>query len=615
MTRFIGLAAIVGLSIVLVACPSTPKPPTGTVAAPAFSPAEGIFTSSQTVALASSTEGAEIRYTTDSTAPSATTGTLYAGPITVSATTTIRAIASKTGWEDSPVVSATYTITGKVADVQFSPGAGAYDTSATVSLSTTTEGAQIYFTTDGSEPTTASGILYAGPISVTATETIKAIGVKKSWDNSAVATADYTINVPAVVVETPTVPPITDVEIDDARNALARAKEVDADFFDPDNYDTARRLLDEGIDLKVSDPATARLRLASSKEAADLAFTNSVQRAMQEMAANLEADRQRLLTLEADKFMPAEYEQATAGIDEAGNLFANNDYAGARARAYQALKDMTDLANQLESRLATVRSLKYDTEQLMKQAESAELYRWAPDQRDKVTSLYLKGIDAYQGYKLDDAEENFGAAREAARDTLRIAKEAQDTSQAEQKQKAEELQNQAMQALIDASKLTIVTEDGTVIKPQNWTDEEFLKEIDSMIQEEQKTAPGGQSMAIPADQSTAVMADESSGNLLQQARDLWAQGLKEKAAGNYGKAQDYFNEALRYIEIYKSYAVKGVYTVRLIPDRRDCLWRIAEYKDIYGDPYKWPTIWRRNRKLIQNPDLIYPGWQLVIPPD
>jgi len=340
-----------------------------------------------------------------------------------------------------------------------------------------------------------------------------------------------------------------------------------------------------------------------------------VQRAMQEMAANLEADRQRLLTLEADKFMPAEYEQATAGIDEAGNLFANNDYAGARARAYQALKDMTDLANQLESRLATVRSLKYDTEQLMKQAESAELYRWAPDQRDKVTSLYLKGIDAYQGYKLDDAEENFGAAREAARDTLRIAKEAQDTSQAEQKQKAEELQNQAMQALIDASKLTIVTEDGTVIKPQNWTDEEFLKEIDSMIQEEQKTAPGGQSMAIPADQSTAVMADESSGNLLQQARDLWAQGLKEKAAGNYGKAQDYFNEALRYIEIYKSYAVKGVYTVRLIPDRRDCLWRIAEYKDIYGDPYKWPTIWRRNRKLIQNPDLIYPGWQLVIPPD
>ena len=172
-----------------------------------------------------------------------------------------------------------------------------------------------------------------------------------------------------------------------------------------------------------------------------------------------------------------------------------------------------------------------------------------------------------------------------------------------------------MKALVDASSLTVVTEDGTVIKPQNWKDEDFLKEIDRMMQEEQnKPAAGPQSMAVPADQSTVVLAEDTTADLLQQARDLWVQGLKEKQAGNYGKALDYFNEAQRYVDIYKSYAVKGVYTVRLIPDRRDCLWRIAEYKDIYGDPYKWPNIWRRNRKLIQNPDLIFPGWQLVIPP-
>jgi nucleoid-associated protein YgaU len=172
-----------------------------------------------------------------------------------------------------------------------------------------------------------------------------------------------------------------------------------------------------------------------------------------------------------------------------------------------------------------------------------------------------------------------------------------------------------MSSLLDASKLTVVTEDGTVVKPQNWTDRDFLDEIDSLLKaEEQKSQPAPTSMAIPTDGSTVVLADDAVVNLLQQARDLWSQGLKEKAAGNYGKAQDYFNEAQRYIDVYKSYAVKGVYTVRLIVDRRDCLWRIAEYPDIYGDPYKWPAIWRRNRKLIQNPDLIYPGWQLVIPP-
>jgi nucleoid-associated protein YgaU len=178
------------------------------------------------------------------------------------------------------------------------------------------------------------------------------------------------------------------------------------------------------------------------------------------------------------------------------------------------------------------------------------------------------------------------------------------------------MQEQVMKALVEASKLTVVNDDGTVAKPQNWKDEDFLKEIDRLMQEEQnKPSPGPQSMAVPAGQATVVMADDTAVNLLQQARDLWSQGLKEKQAGNYGKALDYFAEAQRYVDIYKSFAVKGVYTVRLILDRRDCLWRIAEYADIYGDPYKWPNIWRRNRKLIQNPDLIYPGWQLVIPPE
>jgi nucleoid-associated protein YgaU len=612
MARFIRCAAIVGLSIVLMNCPSTPKKPLDTVAAPAFTPAEGVFTSSQSVTLATSTDGATIRYTTDGSAPTATTGTEYTGAIEVAANTTIRALAFKTGWNDSPVVSATFTITGKVADIQFSPDAGTFDAATSVTLSTATDGAQIYFTTDGSEPSAANGVLYAGPISVSETQTIKAIGLKQAWESSGVASAEYTITI-AQIIATPTVEPITDVEVTDARNALARAREVDADFFDPDNFDAARRALDEGIELRISDPATARQRLDTAKEKADLAFTNSVQRAAQDMAAAMDAVKQRLLTLEADKFLPTDYQATTSGIDETVSLFADNKYADGRARGYQALKEMTDLANRLESRLAGVRALKSDTEKLMKEIESSGLYTWAPGQKDKVTTFYLNGLTALQTYKLDDAEENFGAAREAARDTIRIAKDAQDTTQAAEKQKAEALQVQVMKALQDASALTVVTEDGTVIKPQNWTEEDFLKEIDQMMQEQQANTP--QSMLIPTDQSTAVMADESSPNLLQQARDLWVQGLKEKQAGNFVKAQDYFNEALRYIEIYKSYAVKGVYAVRLIPERRDCLWRIAEYPDIYGDPFKWPTIWRRNRKLIQNPDLIFPGWQLVIPPD
>lgn len=603
----IRLATIFALGIFLAACPSTPKPPEQTVAAPSFTPGEGVFSTAQSVTLASSTEGAEIRYTTDGSAPTATTGSVYASAIQVSATTTIRAIATKKGMSDSPVVSATFTIQEKVADVQFDPPAGSFEGSASVTLRTATEGAQIYFTTDGSRPDPKSATKYDGPVPVSATLTITAIAVKDS-SASGVTSAEYTITTAQAGVS-----PVTDEEIAQARDALARAREVDADYFDPDNYDAARQLLDEGVSTRESDPAAARQKLSDSREKSGLAFDNSVEKAAAVMASNLEAAKQRLLALEADKFLAEDFQKATAGIEESSSLFQDKDYAGARARGYQALKEMTDLANRLETRLASVRSLKYETEQLMKQAESEELYQYAPDQRDKVLTLYTRGVDSLQGYRLDDAEESLGAAREAARDTIRIAREARDSSQAASKEKAEALQRQVMRNLVDASRLTVVTDDGAVIKPQNWSDDDFLKEVDRMMKEEQDKSSAPQSLVIQAG-ATVVLAEDTTANLLQQARDLWSQGLKEKAAGNYGKALDYFNEAQRYIEIYKSFAVKGVYTVRLIPDRRDCLWRIAEYPDIYGDPYKWPNIWRRNRKLIQNPDLIFPGWQLVIPP-
>jgi nucleoid-associated protein YgaU len=604
MYRYAKVAAILGLSIVLLNCPTTPKK-VNTVAAPAFSPAEGVYATPQAVTLSTATEGAEIRYTTDGSAPTPTSGTAYKAPLTISASATVRAIAYKNGWNDSPVSSAAYTITGTVAAVQFSPAAGTYKEAISVALSTDTAGAEIWYTADGSEPAASKGTKYTAPVEIAESTTLKAVAVKQNWASSPVASARYALDL---------VPPVTDAEVMEARNAIARAKEADADYYDGENFTAAQRLLDEGLDARSADPAGARSYLAASKEKADLAFDNSVQRGAADLAKRMEAAKRKLLAMEADKFLPADYESATAGISDSQDLYAQGSYADARAAAYKALRDMTDLSNRLETRLAWVKQLKRETEQYMKEAEDSGAYAYAPGQKEKVTGLYLKGIDAYQGYALDSAEEYFGAAREAARDTLRIAREKKENRQAEEKKKADALMVDVMKALQEASKLTVVTEDGTVIEPQNWSEEDFLKEIERMEKEEQESNPSGQSMLIPAAGATAVMADESSENLLKQARELWTQGIREKAQGNYEKAQDYFNEALRYIEIYKSYAVKGVYTVRLIPERRDCLWRIAEYADIYSDPYLWPKIWRRNRKLIQNPDLIYPGWQLVIPP-
>jgi hypothetical protein len=80
------------------------------VATPAFSPAGGSYSSAQSVSITSATSGASVRYTTDGSTPSETAGTLYSGPVSISSTKTLKAIAYKTGMTDSTVASATYTI-------------------------------------------------------------------------------------------------------------------------------------------------------------------------------------------------------------------------------------------------------------------------------------------------------------------------------------------------------------------------------------------------------------------------------------------------------------------------------------------------------------------------
>jgi hypothetical protein len=89
------------------------------------------------------------------------------------------------------VASATYTLA--VLTPVFSPAPGNYSSTQTVSLSDATPGDAIYYTTDGSTPTTSSAI-YSAPLTVSANMTIKAIGTATGYNNSAVASGNYTIS-------------------------------------------------------------------------------------------------------------------------------------------------------------------------------------------------------------------------------------------------------------------------------------------------------------------------------------------------------------------------------------------------------------------------------------
>jgi len=170
----------------------TVSAPLSPAAAPTFNPAGGTYTAAQSVTISTTTTGASIRYTTDGSTPSETAGTLYSGPVTVSGTTTLKAIAYASGMADSSVSSATYTINlPQVATPTFNPGGGSYTTAQSVTISTTTSGASIRYTTDGTTPSETAGTLYSGPVAISSTTMLKAIAYASGMSDSAVASATY----------------------------------------------------------------------------------------------------------------------------------------------------------------------------------------------------------------------------------------------------------------------------------------------------------------------------------------------------------------------------------------------------------------------------------------
>src|SRR5437588_732817 len=94
------------------------------------------------------------RQPTRLTTPLPSTTLFRSAPISVASSLTIKAIATAPGFAASAVGSAAYVIQSAAATPTFSPAAGTYTTAQSVTSSDTTAGATIYYTTDGSTPTT-----------------------------------------------------------------------------------------------------------------------------------------------------------------------------------------------------------------------------------------------------------------------------------------------------------------------------------------------------------------------------------------------------------------------------------------------------------------------------
>ncbi len=152
-------------------------------ATPKFSVPGGSYSSSQAVAITDATIDAAIYYTTDGSTPTASSK-VYSAPISVTATETIKAIAIAPDYHPSAVASVTYTLTGPVAA---EPAA-----TETIAIAESTSGVTVYYTTDGSTPTTASK-KYTSPLALTSSSVLKFIAIGAGYSSSAVRTISTTI--------------------------------------------------------------------------------------------------------------------------------------------------------------------------------------------------------------------------------------------------------------------------------------------------------------------------------------------------------------------------------------------------------------------------------------
>jgi Fn3 associated/Chitobiase/beta-hexosaminidase C-terminal domain len=164
-------------------------------ATPVITPATETSSKPVRVKITDTTSGATIYYTTNNTTPS-TSSTVYTGPFAVSSTATVQAVAQASGDTLSGVASATYTIGAAVAPPQITPASGTYTGSVTVTMTDTTSGASIYYTTGSGNPSPGQPgtLLYSSstPPVFTTTTRFKAIAVLGATQ-STVASAAYRI--------------------------------------------------------------------------------------------------------------------------------------------------------------------------------------------------------------------------------------------------------------------------------------------------------------------------------------------------------------------------------------------------------------------------------------
>jgi nucleoid-associated protein YgaU len=423
---------------------------------------------------------------------------------------------------------------------------------------------------------------------------------------------------PKLVVE-----PFDQELISRARNKILLAEEARASTYFPLRLTELKSALSKINQTKDSDPNLARILYNEFDESSN-SLINDSWKALREACVNILNEREKQINaFNGKEFTPVEYKLAITSKNIAIESFNTDNFAKAVADYRIAYTELTNLYNSLSNNKKYLDSLFKRIERLYTDGVQLEANKWAKEDFDTAYNLYNRGIEElYTNYNAISGEklllDTLYYGRKAIEQTI-INKKVYETDQ-------EILR--LLSELEEASTLTVVDLEDNIISPSTWKGEASLKDkpIEASVEIIEESGleeidldrdidvefPGV--VKIISGETRVLGITETRKNLLEQAKEYWELGIKARNSGDLLMAKEYLDKSQIFLDEYKSMAVSMVYTVVLNIEDRDCLWKIAGREEFYGDPYLWPLIWERNKKLIQDPDLIYPGWKLIIPP-
>jgi hypothetical protein len=147
----------------------------------------------------------------------------------------------------------------------------------------------------------------------------------------------------------------------------------------------------------------------------------------------------------------------------------------------------------------------------------------------------------------------------------------------------------------------------------------------------------GQKPTAELQQAEAALAKAKEAGAMEKApakyksaEDKLAEAKRVINQGRYKRAKQLLEEATQLAKMAEQAALApekapvvsatepmrtGGEATSYVVVKGDCLWNIADQKEIYDDPFQWPLIYQANRDQIKNPDLIYPKQNFNVPKD